>query len=118
MADTPPSSRLIKLFFWATVAAGTLISAFCIYRLQLQHLDLRFAIIVAITLLVSSRIIIPIPRFSSHISVSDTFIFLLMLLYGLEPAVLEFPPEGGNREIQIDAGEYVLIRSTVASEFP
>ncbi len=70
------------------MAAGTLISAFCIYRLQFQLLDLRFAIIVAITLLISSRIIIPIPRFSSHISVSDTFIFLLMLLYGLEPAVL------------------------------
>ncbi|MGI8917833.1 MAG: hybrid sensor histidine kinase/response regulator [Pyrinomonadaceae bacterium] len=88
MADTPTSSRSIRLLFWATVAAGTLISAFCIYRLQFQLFDLRFAIIVAITLLISSRIIIPIPRFSSHISVSDTFIFLLMLLYGLEPAVL------------------------------
>src|SRR5687768_11004712 len=88
VADKPTSSRLFKLLFWATVAAAGLISGFCIYRLEPQHLDLRFAIIVAITLLVSSRIIIPIPRFSAHISVSDTFVFLLLLLYGCEPAVL------------------------------
>ena len=70
------------------MAAAGLISALCIYRLEVQQLDLRFGIIVAITLLISSRIIIPIPRFSSHISVSDTFIFLILLLYGIEPAVL------------------------------
>ena len=70
------------------MAAAGLISAFCIYRLEVQQLDLRFGVIVAITLLISSRIIIPIPRFSSHISVSDTFIFLILLLYGIEPAVL------------------------------
>jgi signal transduction histidine kinase/ActR/RegA family two-component response regulator len=88
VADSPTSNRLFKLFFSATVAAAGLISAFCIYRLELQQLDLRFAIIVAITLLISSRIIIPIPRFSAHITVSDTFIFLLMLLYGCEAVVL------------------------------
>ena len=70
------------------MAAAGLISAFCIYRLEVQQLDLRLGVIVAITLLISSRIIIPIPRFSSHISVSDTFIFLILLLYGIEPAVL------------------------------
>jgi signal transduction histidine kinase/ActR/RegA family two-component response regulator len=70
------------------VAAAGLISAFCISRLEVQQLDLRFGIIVAITLLISSRILIPIPRFSSHISVSDTFIFLILLLYGIESAVL------------------------------
>ena len=88
MAETPTSSRLFKSFFSATLAAAGLISAFCLARLELQQLDLRFAIITAITLLISSRIIIPIPRFSAHISVSDTFIFLILLLYGSEAAVL------------------------------
>jgi signal transduction histidine kinase/ActR/RegA family two-component response regulator len=64
------------------------ISAFCVYRLDLQRLDLRFSVILAITLLISSRIIIPMPRFSSHISVSDTFIFLILLIYGSEAAIL------------------------------
>ena len=88
MAETPTSSRLLKSFFSATLAAAGLISAFCLSRLELQQLDLRFAIITAITLLISSRMIIRIPRFSAHISVSDTFIFLILLLYGSEAAVL------------------------------
>src|SRR5258708_6733299 len=37
---------------------------------------------------VSSRVTIRIPQFSSQISVSDTFIFLTLLLYGCEAAVL------------------------------
>ena len=88
MADSPKSTRIFKSFFWTTLVAAGLISAFCLSRLEFQLLDLRFAIIVLITLLISSRIIIPIPRFSAHISVSDTFIFLILLLYGTEAAVL------------------------------
>jgi signal transduction histidine kinase/ActR/RegA family two-component response regulator len=41
-----------------------------------------------ITLGLGSRLSIPIPRLSSHISVSDTLIFLTMLLYGGEAAIL------------------------------
>ncbi|HKR61405.1 MAG TPA: HAMP domain-containing sensor histidine kinase, partial [Pyrinomonadaceae bacterium] len=88
MADATSSRRFHKPFFWATVAAAGIISAFCLSRIELQQLDLRFSVITAITLLISSRIIIPIPRFSSHISVSDTFIFLILLLYGTEAAVI------------------------------
>jgi len=39
-------------------------------------------------LLLTSRITIPIPRFSSQISVSDTFVFLVLLLYGGPAAVV------------------------------
>ena len=90
MADAAKaSSKWFYLpFIWSTLALAGLISAFCLHELKVERLDLRFAIIVAITLFISSRIIIPIPRFSSHITVSDTFIFLILLLYGSEAAVL------------------------------
>ena len=90
MADVPENSRrwLYKLYVSAVIAAGILIGVFCASRLNVERLDTRFAIIVGITLLISSRIVIPIPRFSSHISISDTFIFLTLLLYGGEAAVL------------------------------
>jgi signal transduction histidine kinase/ActR/RegA family two-component response regulator len=39
------------------------------------------------SLVLSSRIVIPIPRLSSQISVSDTFVFLTLLLYGGPAAV-------------------------------
>ena len=77
-----------KLYVSSVIVAGLLISVFCASRLNVAALDVRFAIIIGITLLISSRIIIPIPRFSSHISISDTFIFLTLLLYGSEAAVL------------------------------
>ena len=77
-----------KLYVSSVIVAGALISVFCASRLNVAALDARFAIIIGITLLISSRIIIPIPRFSAHISISDTFIFLTLLLYGTEAAVL------------------------------
>jgi signal transduction histidine kinase/CheY-like chemotaxis protein len=86
-AETSPG-WFYKPFLWSTLALAGLISAFCVHGLQVERLDLRFSIIVAITLFISSRIIIPIPRVSSLVSVSDTFIFLILLIYGLEPAVL------------------------------
>ncbi len=58
------------------------------YWLDLRVLDLRFLFIAILTLFLSSRIAIKIPQFSSHISVSDTFIFLTLLLYGGEAAIL------------------------------
>jgi signal transduction histidine kinase/CheY-like chemotaxis protein len=43
---------------------------------------------VGMALLLTSRITIPIPRFASQISVSDTFVFLVLFLYGSAAAVV------------------------------
>ena len=51
-------------------------------------MDLRFIVLGVLTLLFSSRLTIEIPQFRSKISVSDTFIFLTLLLYGWQAAVL------------------------------
>ncbi len=58
------------------------------YDLNLHKLDTQFAILLGLTLLISSRIIVPIPHFSSQISVSDTLVFLVLLLYGGEAAII------------------------------
>ena len=47
------------------------------------------------TIAVGSRITIQIPRFKSHISVSDIFIFLTLLLYGGEFAIILAAIEAG-----------------------
>ncbi|PYS95590.1 MAG: hypothetical protein DMF65_14015 [Acidobacteria bacterium] len=49
---------------------------------------MRLVPLVLVTLLVSSRFCVPIPRTTGQVSFSDTFIFLTMLLYGGEVAVL------------------------------
>lgn len=80
--------KLTRAYIWATILGGGAVYFLAAYWLDLRVLDLRFLFIAILTLFLSSRIVIKIPQFSSHISVSDTFIFLTLLLYGGEAAIL------------------------------
>ncbi len=82
------SHRLASIYLWGTIVSGGLIYLFAAYRLDPTPLNLQFLIIAALTLLLGSRMSIRIPQFDSQISVSDTFIFLTLLLYGYEAAIL------------------------------
>jgi diguanylate cyclase (GGDEF)-like protein/PAS domain S-box-containing protein len=77
-----------NLYLWSVTIAGAAIVVFSSYRLPLARLDLRFFVLAGITLLISSRITLGLPRSKGRISVSDTFIFLTLLLFGGEAAVL------------------------------
>jgi signal transduction histidine kinase/ActR/RegA family two-component response regulator len=80
--------RLANTYLWATICAGGLIYFVAAYRLDLKLVDLKLAVIAVLTLFLSSRVSIRIPHFDSQISVSDTFIFLTLLLYGYEVAIM------------------------------
>src|SRR5437868_8601310 len=75
-------------FLWVVTGCGILAFLYSCFRLDFAQLDLHFAVLAGIALLLTSRISIPIPRFSSQISVSDTFVFLILLLYGGAAAVI------------------------------
>ena len=81
-------NKLFGPFLFVVVTCGILAFVYSAVRLDFSQFDARFALLVAMTLLLTSRITIPIPRFSSKISVSDTFVFLILLLYGGEAAVV------------------------------
>src|SRR6266446_563763 len=82
------NEKLTKTYIWATILGGGAVYFLAAYWLNLRLLDVRFLSIAILTLLLSSRVAIKIPQFSSHISVSDTFIFLTLFLYGGEAAIL------------------------------
>jgi signal transduction histidine kinase/CheY-like chemotaxis protein len=89
MLDTPGTIRH-KLFapvVWIVTGAGSLAFVYSCSQLNFKQFDSGFVILVAMTLVLASQITVPIPRFSSQISVSDTFVFLLLLLYGGAAAV-------------------------------
>jgi diguanylate cyclase (GGDEF)-like protein/PAS domain S-box-containing protein len=67
---------------------GGAVTALCAYRLPVAQLDFKFVALLVITILIGSRITIKIPGARGQISVSDTFVFLAMLLFGVEAAVL------------------------------
>src|SRR4029453_3596329 len=82
------SRSALRFWYMCSVAlAGVAVTGYCAYSLPLAQLDLRLGVLVLITVIIGSRITIPIPRAKGHISVSDTFIFLTMLLFGAQAAV-------------------------------
>ncbi|HEY9403953.1 MAG TPA: ATP-binding protein [Pyrinomonadaceae bacterium] len=56
--------------------------------LPYARIDLRFLLLAAMTLTIGSRVSIQIPRVCGHISVSDTFIFLTILLFGGDAGIV------------------------------
>ncbi len=82
------SKKLVEFYLRSVICIGGLTYILAAYRLDLKIVDLKLGVLVVITGLLSSRMTIKLPQFGSWISVSDTFIFLTLLLYGCEAAIL------------------------------
>lgn len=82
------ANKFFGPFLWVVTGCGSLAFLYSSFRLDFGGFDSRFALLVGMALLLTSRITIPIPRLSSQISVSDTFVFLVLLLYGGATAVV------------------------------
>src|SRR5215217_6674271 len=80
--------KLFRPFLWVAIGCGSLAFVYSATQVNFGQFDSRFILLVVMALLLTSRITIPLPRFSSQISVSDTFVFLVLLLYGGPPAVV------------------------------
>lgn len=72
----------------AVIVAGAMCISAALFTVDFGQVDIYLALLAVFTIAVSSRLTIEMPRFKSHISVSDIFIFLTLLLYGGEFAVL------------------------------
>ncbi len=86
--------RLTDTYRRAVVTLGAALFLYAVYHLPLQRLDFRLVLLFLITVLVSSRVSVQIPRINATVTVSDTFIFLTLLLYGVETAVVLAAVEG------------------------
>jgi signal transduction histidine kinase/ActR/RegA family two-component response regulator len=86
-------ARLAKPYVWAIGVVGSAITIYCGLRLPVSRIDLRF-LLLALMVVVASQIAVRIPRVSGRITVSDTLIFLTMLLYGGQAAILLSAVEG------------------------
>ena len=81
-------TRLKQLYMLFVIAVAIVAVIYSAIHLPFAELDFRFAVLAILTVAVSSRLTVRIPRISGHISVSDTFFFLTILLYGGEAARL------------------------------
>jgi hypothetical protein len=72
----------------AVLAIGLGCLTLAVVNLPIEKLDLYFLVIAGSTIGLGSWATVKIPRVKTHIAVSDTFIFLTLLLYGGEIAVV------------------------------
>jgi diguanylate cyclase (GGDEF)-like protein/PAS domain S-box-containing protein len=69
-------------------ALGALVCCLSIYRVPFAQIDISFLILSVVTICLGSRIGIEVSRLKFTITISDTFIFVAILLYGGELAIL------------------------------
>jgi len=79
---------LIRAYMLTIIAAAIGALFYSLRYFPTERIDARLLALTVLTIVVSSRLTIRIPRISGHISVSDTFFFLTILIYGGEAAVL------------------------------
>jgi signal transduction histidine kinase/ActR/RegA family two-component response regulator len=80
--------RFAQPFLRAIIVLGVAAYLISLRFMPFARLDTRFLMLALLTLCVGSRFSIKIPGVSAHISVSDSFIFLTLLLFGGEAAVV------------------------------
>ena len=73
---------------WLIVAAGTASVLYAAYTLPTGIIDGYFLLLTLITAVLGSRIAVRIPQISGNITLEDTFVFIALLLYGGESAVM------------------------------
>ena len=81
-------------YIWSIVCAGAAVCLYAAHGLLETQLDLYFALLAFITISITSRISIQIPYLTAHITVSDTMVFFILLLYGGDAAILIAATEG------------------------
>jgi len=81
-------NRWNQLYVWLVWVTGLAALSFSLWQFPVGKIDVRFLLLALATVLVGPRLSIQIPRVKAHISVSDTFIFLTMLLFGGEAAIV------------------------------
>src|ERR1041385_8988716 len=80
--------QLHQPYMWLVILAGAGALVWAALHLNRSQIDLQFLLLACVTIIFGSRIGVQIPRVKSEITVSDTFIFLVLMLYGGPPAIL------------------------------
>ncbi|HEX6185170.1 MAG TPA: diguanylate cyclase, partial [Pyrinomonadaceae bacterium] len=86
--DSTTPHRHTQTYFRLLIAAGGGALVCALLRLPAAQVDFHFLLLAIVTITIGSRITVKIPRLSSHVSVSDTFLLLGILLCGGEAAIL------------------------------
>src|SRR5688572_20994535 len=80
--------HLSGTYMWLVVAGGAAVCLYDAYTIPAGLVDGYLLLLTAVTAVIGSRIAIRIPQINLNITVDDTFVFIALLLYGGEAAVM------------------------------
>lgn len=100
MTDTD-GQRFTKCYMWLITAAGSMVVAYAAYTFPYRLLDFRFLLLLLLTIVISSRVAIKVPRANTTITVADSFVFLTLLLYGPAAAVVVAAADGVSSGLRL-----------------
>src|SRR5262245_34276101 len=83
-----PHSQRSNPFYRAICFAGLLVLALSIYQTAIGPLDSEWLMLALVTVCLVSRVDIKYLKTSSALTLSDTFIFVSVLLYGIPTSVV------------------------------
>ncbi len=104
----------ISIYMWTVVAAGAASCLFAAITLPAGIIDGYFLLLMLVTEVIGSRIAIRIPRSNVNITVDDTFVFIALLLYGGEAAVITGALAGVCAALRISRKVRTVAFSTAA----
>ncbi|MFN7929468.1 MAG: EAL domain-containing protein [Blastocatellia bacterium] len=89
---TAQSSRLFQPYLWSVIVLGMVVIGSSLTRFSRAQITPEYLILSLIAMAVGSRVSIRLPHlripgFNSEVSLSDTFVFLSLLLFGGEAAI-------------------------------
>jgi len=82
------NQRSFRAYLWCVAMLGAAVAVITFSRLTIAHLDWRLLLLSLATVVIGSQVSIKIPSIKGEITVADTLIFLTMLLYDGEVAIL------------------------------
>src|ERR1700754_1322462 len=80
--------KLTGLYMWLIIAAVTCACIYAGFNLPLSSVDRYLLLLAVVTAVIGSRIAIRIPQINVNITVDDTFVVIILLMYGGEAAIL------------------------------
>src|SRR6266699_295297 len=107
-----PKEHLFKRFLYTLVALGGAVVLFSVQRLSIAQLNWRFLLLAICTFAVASRLTIRIPHVKGEITVGDTLIFLAILLYDGEAAILLAAADALGSSLRVSRRPRVFLFNT------
>ena len=108
-------TTLGRIYIGLVFVAGAAALVLSIAQFPITQVDIRFLIVALATILIGPRLSVPIPRVKAHISVSDTFVFLTLLLFGGEAAIILATAEAACASLRIRNKTETLIFNATAT---